>query len=283
MIFSSSILFLQLARAYPRTILRPSNVYTIDNPDILVVNDVGLWGVFVPTKAELDDFALLIRRVSASRLAYSSQLRTVLVLEQEISNQYLEAVSQNFHAVRYPDDNLVTLLSRRVMQDRVSKFAKGVRQEFSSRLFELEKYSKRKSELLYEQFVPIEYGEGGYQAVKTWNEELRRRSVKRLYNTGKGLYGSKGWQSGKFKEACEPLMTLSFFKDTNLNAGVVDFISPDLYEPVVLNLNFEDTKVSVLQRRSLMFQGILPVSIATLDVLPQIYDDLCTIRKQLKR
>ena len=92
MIYSNNNYYLQLAREYPKTLLRPSNVFTIDNPDILVLNDCGLWGIFIPTKAELEDIALLIRRATASRLAYSAQMKTVLVAVADINPIFTEEI-----------------------------------------------------------------------------------------------------------------------------------------------------------------------------------------------
>ena len=141
MIYSNNIYFLQLARSYPKTLLRPSNVFTLDNPDILVLNDYGLWGIYIPTKSEIEDMGLLIRRANSSRLAYNSLMKTVLVVSEELDAQYTEIVSQSFAKVCMPDYNLVRIIGEQLVHDRCTKIPSGVRQRFAKRMFNLEEYS----------------------------------------------------------------------------------------------------------------------------------------------
>lgn len=283
MIYSNNIYFLQLARSYPKTLLRPSNVFTLDNPDILVLNDYGLWGIYIPTKSEIEDMGLLIRRANSSRLAYNSLMKTVLVVSEELDAQYTEIVSQSFAKVCMPDDNLVRIIGEQLVHDRCTKIPSGVRQRFAKRMFNLEEYSMRSNEMLYQGFKELDLPYERPKSVNPWINTLRQRSVKDLFTIqDKGLFGNKTVRRGKFKDSLESLLTFGFYKDVDVQNGEMNMLEEWGLEPVVLNLQTELPTFSQLQRRSLMFQGIMPVSIGDLELVPQIFDDLCTIREQQK-
>lgn len=283
MIYSNNIYFLQLARAYPKTLLRPSNVFTLDNPDILVLNDYALWGIFIPTKSEIEDMALLIRRVNSSRLAYNSLMKTVLVVSEELGAQYTEIVSQSFAKVCMPDDNIVRIIGEQLAYDRCARISSGVRQRFAKRMFNLEEYSIRDNEKLFRGFRELDLPYERPKTVNPWEESLKQRSVKDLFSfQNRGLFGNKTVKKGKFKDSLESLLTFGFYKDVDVQDGEMNIIEEWGLEPVVLNLQTELPSITQLQRRSLMFQGIMPVSIGDMELVPQIFDDLCTIREQQK-
>ena len=66
-----------------KAVIRPSNVYTIDNPDVLLIASGNLFGLFIPTKSEIQNVDLLVRRIMVSRLAYTENMKTLLLSEDE--------------------------------------------------------------------------------------------------------------------------------------------------------------------------------------------------------
>lgn len=281
MIYSNNIYYLQLAREYPKTLLRPSNVFTIDNPDILVLNDCGLWGIFIPTKAELEDIALLIRRATASRLAYSAQMKTVLVAVADINPIFREAINSTFAKYCMPDDNICDVIGEAVDNDRCAIISSVMRQRFAIRLYDIEEYSIKSSNMLYQRFQKLEFPNGEAIKVEPWDETLKQRDVRDLYSfENLGLFGNKTIKKGKFKDSLENLMTYSFYKDVTVNNGEMKILKEWGVEPVVLNINTEPFSITQLQKRSLMFQGIIPVSVDKTELVPQIFEELCSIRRR---
>lgn len=284
MIYSNNIYFLQLARVYPKTLLRPSNVFTLDNPDILVLNDYGLWGIFIPTKTELEDIALLIRRTTSSRLAYTAQMKTVLIADTDLDFRLTGIINSTFAKICLPDDNIADMIGETIENDQCAKISSDMRQRFAIRLFNLEDYSMRSNDMLYQGFKEFDFPYERSKTVNPWTDTLKQRSVRDLFTVeDKGLFGNKTVKKGKFKDSLESILTYGFYKDVNVDEGEMNMLAEWGLEPVVLNLNTELPSISQLQKRSLMFQGIMPVSIGEIDLVPQIFDELCTIRRQQNR
>lgn len=66
-----------------KAVIRPSNIYTIDNPDALFIASGNLFGLFIPTKGEIQHVDLLARRIMVLRLAYAENMQTLLLSEDE--------------------------------------------------------------------------------------------------------------------------------------------------------------------------------------------------------
>lgn len=66
-----------------RFILSPTNIFSIDNPNELLMVDDKLVGVFIPSKSEEKAPALFLRRILNSKLVYSNILRVALIIEEQ--------------------------------------------------------------------------------------------------------------------------------------------------------------------------------------------------------
>ena len=66
-----------------KVVISPSNIYTIDNPDVLLIANGNLFGLFIPTESEIQKVDLLVRRIMVSRLAYVENMKTLLLSENE--------------------------------------------------------------------------------------------------------------------------------------------------------------------------------------------------------
>jgi len=66
-----------------KAVINSSNIYIIDNPDILFVENGNLFGLFIPTKTEIENVDLLVRRIMVSRLAYVHNMKSLLASEDE--------------------------------------------------------------------------------------------------------------------------------------------------------------------------------------------------------
>lgn len=85
-------------------VYKPVNTLSIDNPDLLMYTEGGLFAFFVPMQKELDNPDFLLRRVISSRLSYINNMKTILITPREIKGIDNNILCQAFHHITF-DDN----------------------------------------------------------------------------------------------------------------------------------------------------------------------------------
>lgn len=89
-----------------KVVIRPSNIYTIDNPDVLFIAGGNLFALFIPTEAEIQNVDLLVRRIMVSRLAYVENMKTLLLSEDEhFLNKNFLLLNQTCHRILENNSN----------------------------------------------------------------------------------------------------------------------------------------------------------------------------------
>ena len=89
-----------------KAVIRPSNIYTIDNPDVLLITSANLFGLFIPTKNEMQNVDLLVRRIMVSRLAYVGNMKTLLLSgDDEFLHKNSPLLNQICHRILNNDVN----------------------------------------------------------------------------------------------------------------------------------------------------------------------------------
>ena len=83
------------------SVISPSNIFSIDNPDELHLIGSHLIGLFIPHTIELQRPQLLLRRILNSKLSYVNNLKIVLLIDEHSSileiNDIINAVDVLIH------------------------------------------------------------------------------------------------------------------------------------------------------------------------------------------
>ena len=199
----------QIYNHFQKVVINPSNPLTVDNPNLLVFNGRALMGVYVPTKAELNNPDDLLRRLFVSKLAMVAQMRTILVLEANKENIGLGnifAVANAFDSV-YILENVDDFV--RYMNDDINQrtpIHKSVRTANINRFWATMSYVERhhKTE---KPVVPKEFQYNSfYGEVRSWSNPEPKR-VKSAFLAGETLVSFKRKSKQAFRSDFDSLMT----------------------------------------------------------------------------
>lgn len=89
---------------YQHSIFKPDNYVSFSNPDYLISDEGRLYGIFVPKSEELKNVNHLLRRVYASRIAYSQNMEVVLINGDCYEREFHPIINQSFTRVLESED-----------------------------------------------------------------------------------------------------------------------------------------------------------------------------------
>lgn len=263
-----------------KVVISPSNIYTIDNPDVLFIASGNLFGLFIPTKGEIQNVDLLVRRIMVSRLAYVENMKTLLLSEDErFLNKDFLLLNQICHRILDNDANGYRLIFER---DRFESNTPNIGAKIRAkqarlyarnlRIYRLGKDEKRA-------FAPFQidkrFTDGAI--VESWSHS--QISVKDAYMINDLLVTFKRKNTMTFKKAFNNLMTFSFFMNYAIHDGEISY-KRTLEYPKMINSDFsffrENGNDPNKYIRFLAFVGLSPIQADSLDIC-------FNIRKKLKR
>lgn len=263
-----------------KAVISPSNIYTIDNPDVLFIAGGNLFGLFIPTEGEIQNVDLLVRRIMVSRLAYVENMKTLLLSEDEhFLNKNFLLLNQICHRILDNDANGYRLIFER---DRFESNTPNIGAKIRAKqarlyarnlwIYRLGKEEKR----AFASFqIDKQFTDG--TVVESWSHS--QISVKDAYMIDDFLVTFKRRTTMTFKKAFNNLMTLSFFMNYAIHDGEISY-KKTLEYPKMINSDFSffrgndnDPNKYI---RVLAFMGLSPIQADSLDIC-------FNIRKKLKR
>ena len=259
-----------------KVVISPSNIYTIDNPDVLFIASGNLFGLFIPMKSEIQNVDLLVRRIMVSRLAYVESMKTLLLSEDECF------LNENFI--------LLNQICHRILDNNANSF----RSIFETNRFESNtpdigvKIRTKQTKLYTRNFLIYQLGEKEKQSfapfqidkqiadravVESWSHS--QVSVKDAYMIDDFLVTFKRKSTMTFKKAFNNLMTLSFFMNYTIHDGEISY-KRTLEYPKMINSDFSFLRENDPYKyiRVLAFMGLLPIQVNSLDTCFGIKDKL---------
>jgi len=256
-------------------VLNPSNLLTIDNPDLLIMAEGGLYGFFFPMQKELQNPDFLLRRVMSARLSYSSNMKTILVIEDEISNVADSILSQVFHHITYDDSisNLKKLLKDQQFVTKTHEISKKTKKST------LDKFSKcmeisEKAFSLSNQYAHFELEKKYSTQVISWAHPTKKKIVNDIYCDNDILFAFKKKTTKTFKETFENLLTYSFMMNYWLHDGHISINSNTFNLAKIVNTDFEivnnDKNDPYKYARKLAFMGLSPVKMNSKDNIEEL-------------
>ena len=261
-----------------KAVICPSNIYTIDNPDALFIASGNLFGLFIPTKSEIQNVDLLVRRIMVSRLAYADNMKTLLLSEDDdfLNNQF-SLLNKICHRILDNDADGYRLTFER---DRFESNTPNIGIRIRAKQANLYARNLRIYQLGQEEnqvFAPFQidkrYTDGAI--AESWSQS--QVSVKDAYMLDDLFIAFKRKTTMSFKEAFNNLMTLSFFMNYTIHDEGMSYRKALEY-PKMINSDFpfirENGNDPYKYIRVLAFMGLSPILADSLDTCLSIKDKL---------
>lgn len=262
-----------------KAVISPSNIYTIDNPDVLFIASGNLFALFIPTEAEIQNVDLLVRRIMVSRLAYVENMKTLLLSEDEdFLNKNSLLLNQICHRILDNDANRYRLIFER---DRFESNTPNIGAKIRAKQARLYARNLRIYQLGQEErraFASFQidkrFTDGAI--VESWSHS--QISVKDAYMIDDVLVAFKRKNTMTFKKAFNNLMTLSFFMNYAIHDDGEVSYKKTLEYPKMINSDFSffrgndnDPNKYI---RVLAFMGLSPIQADSLDTCFNIKEKL---------
>lgn len=252
-----------------KAVVPPSNIYTIDNPDALFIAGGNLFGLFIPAKNEIQNADLLARRIIVSRLAYSENMKTLLISEDEnFLDKNFQLLKRICHRILNNDSNDWRLtfgrndfdsdtpnISAKIKAKQINLYARNLK------IYQLGQEEKR----TFSSF-PIDKRFMDGAVVRSWSKT--QISVKDAYMLDDFFVAFKRETTMSFKKTFNKLMTLSFFMNYAITDDGVSYRKALAY-PKMINSNYsfirENDNDPFRYIRILAFMGLSPIQTDSLN------------------
>lgn len=261
-----------------KAVIRPSNIYTIDNPDVLLITSANLFGLFIPTKNEMQNVDLLVRRIMVSRLAYVGNMKTLLLSgDDEFLHKNSPLLNQICHRILNNDVNRYRLTFGR---DRfvsntpdIGARIRVMQTNLYTRNLRIYQLGKEENQVFAPFQIDKRYTDGAM--AESWSQS--QVSVKDAYMLDDLFVAFKRKTNMSFKETFNNLMTLSFFMNYTMHDEGISYRKALGY-PKMINSDFsflrENDNDPYKYIRVLAFMGLSPIQADSLDTCFSIKDKL---------
>ena len=207
-----------------RYVSMPQNPLVADNPDFLVADSNRLFGIYVPSQKETLNTDHLLRRIYLSRLYYTNDMRTIILIDRDSS---LGNIKPLIAAVHFAESfEVIPQISQFVGHlDNVLETRSMINKH--TRKYALETLYKTQG--LYDIFR--EYEQGDYvdlkldgwnvvDALPSWSSQ-RQIGLKTALQQGTAIVYSKKKGSQSVKDSLENILTYSLFRKYHLHNGQI--------------------------------------------------------------
>lgn len=261
-----------------KAVIRPSNIYTIDNPDVLLITSANLFGLFIPTKNEMQNVDLLVRRIMVSRLAYVGNMKTLLLSgDDEFLHKNSPLLNQICHRILNNDVNRYRLTFGR---DRfvsntpdIGARIRVMQTNLYTRNLRIYQLGKEENQVFAPFQIDKRYTDGAM--AESWSQS--QVSVKDAYMLDDLFVAFKRKTNMSFKETFNNLMTLSFFMNYAIHDDGMSYRNALKY-PKMINSDFSFIRENGYDPykyiRVLAFMGLSPIQADSLDTCFSIKDKL---------
>lgn len=261
-----------------KAVIRPSNIFTIDNPDALFIASGNLFGLFIPTKSEIQNVDLLVRRIMVSRLAYAENMKTLLLSEDyDFLNNQFSLLNRICHRIL---DNSANEYNLTFENGRFESNTPGIRAKIRAKQANLYARNLRIYQLGQEEkqvFAPFQidkrYTNGAM--AESWSQS--QVSVKDAYMLDDLFIAFKRKTTMSFKETFNNLMTLSFFMNYAIHEEGMSY-RKTLECPKMINSDYsfirENDNDPYKYIRVLAFLGLSPIQAGSLNICLSIKEKL---------
>lgn len=261
-----------------KAVIRPSNVYTIDNPDVLFIANGNLFGLFIPSKGEIQNVDLLTRRIMISRLAYAENMKALLLSEDDnFLDKNFQLLNQICHRILNNNENDYRLtFERNRFESNIPDIGARIRVKQTNlyaRNLRIYRLGQEENQVFAPFQIDKRYTDGAM--AESWSQS--QVSVKGAYMLDDLFIAFKRKTTMSFKETFNNLMTLSFFMNYTMHDEGISYRKALGY-PKMINSDFsflrENDNDPYKYIRVLAFMGLSPIQAHSLNTCLSIKNKL---------
>lgn len=275
----------KLVNDFQRCLISPTNPFSIDDPDAIVVNNNSVFAIYIPTFLERENYDHLLRRLHMSQLSYSLKFVPVLLLDQDdkMSDIGWFMMKNNFVFVAHSLDDAEAFIKKSGKINRKWKEINHFQQEHILSYNINSKVSTLISKEITTPYEKLYEGKRnrfelqGLTSDKLWG-------IQDFHPYQNGMIGEKNKSKSSFLNSFQKMMTASFMCGFVIDNGYL-FPSPNAYDGIVniVNTNwnlFEEERPN-RYNSVLSFCGLVPVCISSEDHIEIINDVYQTVRRDV--
>lgn len=275
----------RLVDEFQKCMLTPTNPFSIDNPDAIVVNNNSVYAIFIPTFLERENYDHLLRRLHLSQMSYSLKFVPVLLLDPDdkMSDLGWFMMKSNFVFVAGSLGEVVSFINK---SGKISRRWKEIN-HFQQEHFLNYNINSKVSFLISKEInTPFERLYGGAKdkfELRGWTSD-KHWGIQDFHPYKNGMIGEKNKNKSSFLNSFQKMMTASFICGFIIDNGYI-YPNPNAREGIVNIVNtdwglFEENRPN-RYNSILSFCGLVPVSISTENHIDIINDVYQTVRRDV--
>ena len=265
----------KIVNGYPHSIVKPQNVFTIDNPDMLVPFKGNLIGVFLVKEKEIRQLDLLLRRIYLSKLAYTSAMTPIVLINQDnvahLGSKTHEILSRFRFVCEYRTTQDIPAIFNEIDNYTMDYFNPYIQSKVIRRLWLIKSFAREYEDMLKHNKFGYVYAKNvkvNNIPMQPWTRNKHSLTNACLVN-GDDLLLERESKHG-FVSSFESVLTYTMMYNYKLDNGYMlenRINGKNRY----LNTNWNFGAVdNPLYFNTLAFLGILPIKIDNMDCIKEI-------------
>lgn len=277
--------FSKLVDEFQKCLINPTNPFSIDDPDVIIVNNNSVFSIYIPTFLERENYDHLLRRLHLSQMSYSLKFVPILLLDldDKMSNIGWYMMKSNFVLVAHSLDDIVDFINKSGKINRKWKEINHFQQEHILNYNINTKVSTLISKEITTPFERLYEGKRGRFELQGLTTD-KHWGIEDFHPYQNGMIGEKNKNKSSFLNSFQKMMTASFMYGFVIDNGYL-FPSPNVEGGIVniVNTNWNLFEESRPNRNNsiLSFCGLVPVSISNQNHIDIINDVYQTVRKDV--
>jgi len=274
---------------FSKCVIRPENPFSIDNPDFIVRENGKIYAVYIPTYEESLNTDHLLRRLYVSQLCYSTNLLTVLLLDNaQVLNEKKEiGLQRSFTHISYSLSDVVSYIKSGDQEDlRKWKQLHYCKQlnifEYKCNLgFSIQQ--KKNSNLSFENLSIKDFSSAN--PVLSWRNIDKKFTTRTIARTQYGLLSSVEYRKNSFRDQFQSLMTYMMLSKYHWDDGAIYWNNECDGMLNLANTNwnlFEDHIYPNIYSKSLAFVGCVATKLSRDSLTQTLYDHYIIYKSRTK-
>lgn len=268
----------KLVDDFQRYLISPTNPFSIDNPDAIVVNNNCVFAIYIPTFLERENYDHLLRRLHLSQMSYSLKFVPILLLDPDdkMSDMGWFMMKSNFLFVASSFDDVIAFIKRSGKINRNWKEINHFQQNHFLSYNINSKVSTLISKEITTPYVRLFENKKDRFELQCMTSD-KHWGIQDFHPYQNGMIGEKNKSKSSFLNSFQKMMTATFMCGFVIDDGYI-YPNPNVGEGVVniVNTNwnlFEEERPN-RYNSILSFCGLVPVCISNenhIDIINDVY------------
>lgn len=288
-IFDKKNLFNQISDKFVKYVVSPENSFSIDNPDILVLEGNTAYAIFIPTYDEYKNLDHLLRRLYVSQLSYGIFFISILFLDKPelVLERRMPTLKTSFGHISYTQGDVIHYVKGGLRKDLQRWKQIGETRQYNivdyKTNVEFSRLNLRHPNMLYQKDIRNAYVLANH--IPCWKDSSVLCAPRNIKQSQYGILFDKERNSGTFKENFQSLMTYVMMSRFDWDDGGVYYSKNSKNAMNIVKTNwelFDVEKYPTHYNRSLSFIGSVPMSNVPCLNIDDLYTEYIKIKSNIR-